>query len=64
MPLKAAAVGQQATVNHPTILGMTGDFVITKLLERNRQREARLQPYSVPSTYQGKDDNGKVSAAA
>ncbi len=63
-PLKAAAVGQQATVNHPTTLGLTGDLVIAKLLERNRQREARLRQYSVPSTYQVKDDKGKVSAEA
>lgn len=63
-PLKAAAPSQQTTVNHPTTMGLTGDLVITKLVERNRQREARLQQYSVPSTYQVKDDKGKVSAEA
>ncbi len=61
-PLKAAAEGRQSNVSHPTIMGLTGDLVIAKLLERNRQREARLQQYSVPSTYRVKNDQGKVRA--
>jgi hypothetical protein len=63
-PLKAAAELQQVTVNHPTTLGLTGDLVIAKLLERNRLREARLQQYSVPSTYRVKNDKGRVRAEA
>ncbi len=63
-PLMAAAGGQQSTVNHPTTMGLTGDLVIAKLLERNRMREARLQQYSVPSTYRVKNDKGKVRAEA
>lgn len=61
---QAAVGGQQAAVNHPTILGLTGELVMAKLLERNRQREARLQQYSVPSTYRVKDDKGRVRAEA
>jgi len=63
-PLKPALGRQQANVNHPTISGLTGDLVITKLLERNRQREARLQQYSVPSIYRVKNDQGLVRAEA
>lgn len=63
-PLKAVAEGQQATVNHPATQGLTGDLVIAKLLERNRLREARLQQYSVPSTYRVKSENGTVRAEA
>lgn len=62
-PLQAVARGQQAAL-HPTTVGLTGDLVMAKLLEHNRQREARLQHYSVPSTYRVKDEKGKVSAEA
>jgi hypothetical protein len=58
-PLKAAAGGR-----HPTAMELTGDLVIAKLLERNRLREARLQQYSVPSTYRVKNDKGTVRAEA
>lgn len=61
-PMKATAGGQQVSAEHPTTVELTGDIVIAKLLERNRQREARLQRYSVPSTYRVKDVKGKVSA--
>jgi Outer membrane lipoprotein-sorting protein len=61
-PMKAMAGGQQATVNHPTTMVLTGDLIIAKLLERNRLREDRLQQYSVPSTYRVKNDKGKVRA--
>jgi hypothetical protein len=61
-PLKGATEGQKATESHPTTLGLTGDLVIAKLLERNRLREARLQRYSVPSTYRVKNDQGTVRA--
>lgn len=60
--LKAADARQQITVDHPSTVGLTGDIVIAKLLERNRLREARLQRYSVPSTYRVKDVKGRVSA--
>lgn len=62
--LKAAAEGQRDIANHPTTVGLTGDLIIAKLLERNRQREARLQQYSVPSTYRVKNDKGVVRAEA
>lgn len=61
-PLNAAAGGRQSNVNHPITSGLTGDLVIAKLLERNRQREARLERYSVPSTYRVKNDKGVVRA--
>lgn len=60
--LKAAAGEQRTTVNHPTTMEITGDLIIAKLLERNRLREARLQQYSVPSTYRVKNDKGMVRA--
>jgi hypothetical protein len=43
-------------------LGLTGDLVIARVLERNRLREARLQQYSVPSIYRVKNDKGIVRA--
>lgn len=61
-PPKAAAGRQQPSANHPTTVGLTGDLVIAKLLDRNRQREARLQQYSVPSTYRVKNEKGAVRA--
>lgn len=63
-PAKATAGDRQTPVNHPATTGLTGDMVVAKLLEHNRQREARLQQYSVPSTYRVKNDKGKVSAEA
>jgi len=35
-PPKAAAGRQQPSANHPTTVGLTGDLVIAKLLDRNR----------------------------
>lgn len=63
-PLQVVAWEQQSTITHPSTVGLTGDLVMAKLLERNLQREGRLQRYSVPSTYRVKDEKGKVSAEA
>jgi hypothetical protein len=60
--LKAAAVSQHIFMFHPSTTGMTGDIVFAKLLEFNRLREARLQQYSVPSTYRVQNDKGNVRA--
>jgi hypothetical protein len=60
----ATAGGPQDNANHPNTMGLTGDILIQKLLERNRLREARLQQYSVPSTYRVKNDKGAVLAEA
>lgn len=63
-PVKAAAESQPALVLHPSTTGITGDFIMAKLLEHNRLREARLGQYSVPRTYRVQNDKGKVRAEA
>ncbi len=63
-PVKAAVGSQHALMLHASTTGMTGDLVIAKWLERNRLRDARLQQYSVPSTYRVKNDKGTVRAEA
>ena len=66
-PLMVVAGERQYTENHSSSKGskgQKGDFVITTLLERNRLREARLQQYSVPSTYRVVNDKGEVRAEA
>ncbi|HEX4951044.1 MAG TPA: hypothetical protein VFZ34_30580 [Blastocatellia bacterium] len=62
--VEAAAGGQSALVLHPSTTGLTGDLLLVKLLEHNRQREARLGQYSVPRTYRVQNDKGKVRAEA
>jgi hypothetical protein len=62
--LKVGAWGGQAGSTHPSVVGLTGDLVFANLLEHNRLREARLQEYSVPSTYRVKNEKGVVRAEA
>ncbi len=61
-PVKAAAGSQQALGSHPSTRGMTGEIILAKLLEHNRQREAHLPPYAAPRTYRIQNDKGKVRA--
>ncbi len=61
-PVKAGAGSHPASVLQPLTTEMTGDVILAKLLEHNRQREARLQRYSVPRTYRVLNDKGKVQA--
>lgn len=51
-----------AAGNQPAATEMTGDLILAKLLEHNRQRAARLQQYSAPRTYRVQNDKGKVRA--
>lgn len=62
--VKAADGSSSALILHPSTAGLTGDILLVKLLERNRQREARLQQYLVPRTYRVQNDKGTVRAEA
>jgi len=53
-----------ASYPHPSLDGLTGDILFSRLLERNRQRESRLKEYTVVRRYQVKKENGKVRAEA
>jgi hypothetical protein len=59
-----ASETKPASASHPSTGGLTGDILFSRLLEQNRQRELRLQQYSVARTYQVKKENGKVRAEA
>src|SRR5260370_4441357 len=54
----AAASGYRAP------LGLTGDDIIGKMLERNRLRNEQLQRYSAVRTYEIRNLEGKVAAQA
>ncbi|MBI3951695.1 MAG: hypothetical protein HY314_14695 [Acidobacteria bacterium] len=58
----ATTTNQVASVSYPSIKGMTGDSLFSKLLEHNRLRELHLQQYSVARTYLIANDKGKVRA--
>jgi hypothetical protein len=45
-------------------LGLTGDDIIAKMLERNRLRSAQLQRYSAVRTYEIRNLEGKLAAQA
>ncbi len=61
-PLASPALAQQAFITHPSESGMTGEALMSKLLEHNRQREARLRQYSSTRTYRIANSKGKVRA--
>src|ERR1700751_2282504 len=46
----------------PAHEGMTGDQLFAKLLESNRDRDARLRQYSAVRTYKVSNDRGKIYA--
>src|SRR5260370_32198360 len=45
-------------------MGLTGDDIIGKMLERNRLRNEQLQRYSAVRTYEIRNLEGKVAAQA
>ena len=57
-PAEAAPSGYTAP------MGLTGDDIIGKMLERNRLRNERLQRYSAVRTYEIRNLEGKVAAQA
>jgi hypothetical protein len=57
-PAEAAPSGYTAP------LGLTGDDIIGKMLERNRLRNEQLQRYSAVRTYEIRNLEGKVAAQA
>ncbi|MBI1747518.1 MAG: hypothetical protein HYR55_13145 [Acidobacteria bacterium] len=61
-PAPAAQEIPEAFVAHPSPEGMTGETLFAKLLERNREREARLLQYSGSRTYRVKNDKDRVRA--
>ena len=57
-PAEAASSGYTAP------MGLTGDDIIGKMLERNRLRNEQLQRYSALRTYEIRNLEGKVAAQA
>src|SRR5256885_15046278 len=57
-PAEAAPSGYTAP------MGLTGDDIIGKMLERNRLRNEQLQRYSAVRTYEIRNLEGKVAAQA
>ncbi len=57
-PAEAAPSGYTAP------MGLTGDDIIAKMLERNRLRNEQLQRYSAVRTYEIRNLEGKVAAQA
>jgi len=57
-PAEAASSGYTAP------MGLTGDDIIGKMLERNRLRNEQLQRYSAVRTYEIRNLEGKVAAQA
>lgn len=62
MLLANPALAQQAFVGHPPVSRMTGEALMSKLLEHNQQREARLRQYSSTRTYRIANSKGKARA--
>lgn len=61
---KVARGASQANSDRLSTSMLTTDLVIARLLEGNRLREARLQRYSVPSTYRVRSESGSIRAEA
>jgi hypothetical protein len=57
-PAEAAPLGSSAP------MGLTGDDIIGKMLERNRLRNEQLQRYSAVRTYEIRNPEGKLTAQA
>lgn len=58
----AEMASEPAALLHPSVEGVTGEILFSKLLEHNRLRESRLQQYSVARVYRITNDKGKVRA--
>src|SRR5467141_3390826 len=56
--------GETAPSRYTAPMGLTGDDIIGKMLERNRLRNEQLQRYSAVRTYEIRNLEGKVAAQA
>ena len=55
---------EAAPSSYTTPMGLTGDDIIRKMLERNRLRNEQLQRYSAARTYEIRNLEGKLAAQA
>ncbi len=62
LPLSQPAHARAENSPHPTIEGLTGEALFSKLIEHNRLREKLLRQYTVARTYAVKTSKGKVRA--
>lgn len=63
--LSGSALAQQAFTAPPAAsakTALTGELLMSKLLEHNQQRDARLRQYSATRTYRVANSKGKVRA--
>jgi len=56
--------GETARAGYTALMGLTGDDIIAKMLERNRLRNEQLQRYSAVRTYVIRNLEGKLAAQA
>lgn len=56
--------GETASSGYTAPMGLTGDDIIAKMLERNRLRNEQLQRYSAVRTYEIRNLAGKLAAQA
>jgi hypothetical protein len=56
--------GETASSGYTAPMGLTGDDIIAKMLERNRLRNEQLQRYSAVRTYEIRNLEGKLAAQA
>ena len=56
--------GETDPAGYTAPMGLTGDGVIAKMLERNRLRNEQLQRYSAVRTYEIRNPEGKLAAQA
>ena len=56
--------GETASSGYTAPMGLTGDDIIAKMLERNRFRNEQLQRYSAVRTYEIRNLEGKLAAQA
>jgi len=56
--------GETAPAGYTALMGLTGDDIIAKMLERNRLRNGQLQRYSAVRTYVIRNLEGKLAAQA
>ena len=56
--------GETASSGYTAPMGLTGDDIVAKMLERNRLRNEQLQRYSAVRTYEIRNLEGKLAAQA
>jgi len=59
-----ATTGELGLSNYSAPAGLTGDDVISRMLERNRLRNEKLKRYSAVRTYEIRNPEGKLAAQA